>query len=78
MFPPACPRENTALRWKPGNKRFDASEARFQLFARRHFRRGRATRNMDSAAGPRDGNNVTVDLSKFYSRMRSRRSGRQR
>lgn len=62
----ACPHENTALRWKPGNKRFECPKHDSKYSPEGTFLDGRATRNMDRLPITRDGNNVTVDLSKFY------------
>lgn len=62
----ACPHENTALRWKPAVGRFECTKHDSKYSPDGTYIGGRATRNMDRLPIVRDGDNVTVDLSKFY------------
>lgn len=62
----ACPHENTALRWKQANGRFECPKHNSRYTPEGTFIDGRATRNMDRLPIAREGDNVTVDLSKFY------------
>jgi Rieske Fe-S protein len=59
----ACPHENTALRWKQGNGKFECPKHNSRYTPEGKFIDGRATRNMDRLPVKRDGNNVIVDLS---------------
>jgi len=59
----ACPHENTALRWKQGNGKFECPKHNSRYTPEGKFIDGRATRNMDRLGVKRDGNNVVVDLS---------------
>jgi Rieske Fe-S protein len=59
----ACPHENTALRWKQGNGKFECPKHNSRYTPEGMFIDGRATRNMDRLGVKRDGNNVIVDLS---------------
>lgn len=62
----ACPHENTALRWKPAVGRFECTKHDSKYSPDGTFIGGRATRNMDRLPIVRNGNNVVVDLSKFF------------
>lgn len=59
----ACPHENTALRWRRQDGRFQCPrhESKYQVDG--VFIEGRATRNMDRLPIRRDGDQVVVDLS---------------
>jgi len=59
----ACPHENTALRWRRQDDRFQCPrhESKYQVDGA--FIEGRATRNMDRLPIRRDGDQVVVDLS---------------
>jgi len=59
----ACPHENTALRWKQANGKFECPKHNSRYTPEGKFIDGRATRNMDRLGVKRDGNNVVVDLS---------------
>ena len=59
----ACPHENTALRWKQANGKFECSKHNSRYTPEGKFIDGRATRNMDRLGVKRDGDNVVVDLS---------------
>ena len=61
----ACPHENTALRWKQGSGKFECPKHNSRYTPDGKFIDGRATRNMDRLHVTRDGNNLTVDLSKI-------------
>jgi Rieske Fe-S protein len=61
----ACPHENTALRWKQGAAKFECPKHNSRYTPEGKFIDGRATRNMDRLHVTRDGNNLTVDLSKI-------------
>jgi Rieske Fe-S protein len=61
----ACPHENTALRWKQGAGKFECPKHNSRYTPEGTFIDGRATRNMDRLHIARDGNNITVDLSKI-------------
>lgn len=61
----ACPHENTALRWKQGNAKFECPKHNSRYTPDGKFIDGRATRNMDRLPITRDGNNVVVDLSRM-------------
>lgn len=61
----ACPHENTALRWRARDDRFQCPrhESKYQVDG--VFIDGRATRNMDRLPIRRDGDEVVVDLSRM-------------
>ena len=61
----ACPHENTALRWKQGSGKFECPKHNSRYTPEGKFIDGRATRNMDRLHVARDGNTLTVDLSKI-------------
>jgi len=65
-FPLSCPHENTALRWKQGDLRFQCPKHESKYRPDGVFISGRATRNMDRFAVSRNGSSVIVDLDKFY------------
>ena len=65
-FSLSCPHENTALRWRAQDQRFQCPrhESRYQPDGT--FISGRATRNMDRFAIRRDAQKVVVNLVKLY------------
>lgn len=65
-FSLACPHENTALRWRQQDLRFQCPRHESKYQPDGTFISGRATRNMDRFAIRRDGQNVMVDLGKLY------------
>jgi Rieske Fe-S protein len=65
-FSLACPHENTALRWRPEDQRFQCPRHQSKYQPDGAFISGRATRNMDRFAVRRDGNNMIVELAKLY------------
>lgn len=65
-FALSCPHENTALRWKAREKRFQCPRHESRYTPDGTFTSGRATRNMDRFPISRAGNEVVVDLTKVY------------
>ena len=65
-FPLACPHENTALRWRQQDQRFQCPRHESKYQPDGTFLSGRATRNMDRFAIRRDGQNVVVDRTKLF------------
>lgn len=66
IFPLACPHENTALRWRQGDLRFQCPRHDSKYRPDGTFMTGRATRNMDRYGVSRNGASVVVDLTKLY------------
>ena len=62
----ACPHENTALRSRAGESRFQCPRHESKYQPDGTFVSGRATRNMDRFAVKRTGDNVVVDLAHLY------------
>jgi nitrite reductase/ring-hydroxylating ferredoxin subunit len=62
----ACPHENTALKWRDGDKRFQCPKHESKYTPEGVFTSGRATRNMDRLAIRRMGNQVIVGLDRLY------------
>jgi nitrite reductase/ring-hydroxylating ferredoxin subunit len=62
----SCPHENAALRWREGDGRFQCPRHESKYRPDGVFISGRATRNMDRLGIRRDGEKVTVDLSRMY------------
>ena len=65
-FSLSCPHENTALRWRQADLRFQCPRHESKHQPDGTFIAGRATRNMDRFAIRRDGQKVVVDLAKLY------------
>jgi Rieske Fe-S protein len=65
-FSLACPHENTALRWRLEDMRFQCPRHESKYQPDGTFISGRATRNMDRFAIRLDGQKVMVDLGKLY------------
>ena len=65
-FALSCPHENTALRWKAREKRFQCPRHESRYTPDGTFTSGRATRNMDRFPVSRAGSEVVVDLTKVY------------
>jgi nitrite reductase/ring-hydroxylating ferredoxin subunit len=65
-FDLSCPHQNTALRWKPADKRFECPKHHSLYSAEGVYIEGRATRSMDRHAIRHEGGNVIVDLDKIY------------
>jgi Rieske Fe-S protein len=62
----ACPHENTALRWRQKDGRFQCPRHESQYQPDGTFIRGRATRSMDRFAVRRAGDALAVDLDRLY------------
>jgi Rieske Fe-S protein len=62
----ACPHENTALRWKQRDVRFQCPRHESQYQPDGTFMSGRATRNMDRFAVKRAGDTLVVDFNRLY------------
>jgi len=65
-FPLSCPHENTALRWRQGDLRFQCPKHDSKYRPDGTFMSGRATRNMDRFALSRWKDGVVVELDRFY------------
>jgi Rieske Fe-S protein len=66
VFNLACPHENTALRWRQRDLRFQCPRHESQYQPDGTFVSGRATRNMDRFAVRRAGDNLVVDLNRLF------------
>ena len=66
-FSLACPHQNTALRWRPENARFQCPKHNSRYQPDGTFISGRATRGMDRFMVSRKGAMVTVDLNRLFS-----------
>ena len=62
----ACPHENTALKWRDGDKRFQCPKHESKYTPEGVFTDGRATRNMDRLAIRREGMKVIVGLDRLF------------
>jgi Rieske Fe-S protein len=62
----ACPHENTALRWRQEDGRFQCPRHGSKYQPDGTFISGRATRNMDRFAIRRAGDTLVVDLNHLY------------
>jgi Rieske Fe-S protein len=62
----ACPHENTALRWRAQDNRFQCPRHESKYQPDGTFIEGRATRNMDRFAIRKAGTSVVVDLSRLF------------
>jgi Rieske Fe-S protein len=62
----ACPHENTALRWKPPEGRFQCPRHESRYMPDGAFISGRATRNMDRFAIKRADAGLVVDLNRLF------------
>ena len=62
----ACPHENTALRWRQDDGRFQCPRHGSKYQPDGTFISGRATRNMDRFAIRRDGDKLIVDVNRLY------------
>lgn len=65
-FSLACPHENTALRWRDRDARFQCPRHQSKYQPDGTFISGRATRNMDRFAIRREGDRLLVDLARLY------------
>jgi Rieske Fe-S protein len=62
----ACPHQNTALRWRQEEMRFQCPRHGSKYQPDGTFISGRATRNMDRFAVQRQGDAILVDLNRLY------------
>jgi nitrite reductase/ring-hydroxylating ferredoxin subunit len=62
----ACPHENTALKWRVGDHRFQCPKHDSKYTPDGIFKEGRATRNMDRFAIRRDAGRLVVDVDHLY------------
>jgi Rieske Fe-S protein len=62
----SCPHQNTALRWNVDEGQFQCPKHHSKYQPTGEFISGRATRNMDRLGIRRDGQNLIVDVEKFY------------
>jgi nitrite reductase/ring-hydroxylating ferredoxin subunit len=65
-FSLACPHENTELRWRPQDSRFQCPRHQSKYQPDGSFISGRATRNMDRFALRLEGRKIVVELNKLY------------
>jgi nitrite reductase/ring-hydroxylating ferredoxin subunit len=65
-FNQACPHENTALKWRKNDGRFQCPRHESKYRPDGTFIEGRATRNMDRFAVRRDGDKVVVNVDVLY------------
>jgi Rieske Fe-S protein len=66
VFSLACPHQNTALKWAPGDAQFQCPKHHSKYRPDGSFIEGRATRGMDRFAVRRDDDKLVVDLDKLY------------
>ncbi|HKV71302.1 MAG TPA: Rieske 2Fe-2S domain-containing protein [Gemmatimonadales bacterium] len=62
----SCPHQNTALHWEPEDNQFQCPKHHSRYQPDGIFISGRATRGMDRFGVRRDGDNVVVDVDKYY------------
>ena len=62
----ACPHENTALKWRAADGRFQCPRHESKYRPDGVFMEGRATRNMDRFAVRRDGEKLVVNLARLF------------
>lgn len=62
----SCPHQNTALRWNVNEGQFQCPKHHSKYQPTGEFISGRATRNMDRLGIRLDGQNIMVDVTKFY------------
>jgi Rieske Fe-S protein len=65
-FALSCPHQNTALRWRAEDVRFQCPKHKSQYRPDGSFIEGRATRGMDRYAIHRDGESVVVEMQTLY------------
>ncbi len=65
-FRRTCPHQNTALRWRERDGRFQCPKHKSRYTPDGNFISGRATRGMDRFPVSRDGGNVVVDTSRYF------------
>lgn len=65
-FPLSCPHQNTALRWRTAEDRFQCPKHKSRYQPDGAFISGKATRNMDRFAVRRQGKTVIVNLKQSF------------
>jgi nitrite reductase/ring-hydroxylating ferredoxin subunit len=65
-FALSCPHQHTALRWQPGDQRFQCPKHHSRYTPDGSFISGRATRAMDRFAVRREGATLVVDLARLH------------
>lgn len=65
-FSLSCPHQNTALRWRDGDGRFQCPKHKSRYEPDGTFISGRATRNMDRFAVGKNGKSLVVNVAKLY------------
>lgn len=65
-FALSCPHENSALRWRARDRRFQCPKHESKYTPDGTFTSGRATRNMDRFPITKAGTEVVVDLTKVF------------
>ncbi len=65
-FALSCPHENTALRWRPQDQRFQCPKHASKYSPDGSYLSGRTTRNMDRFAIRREDQKVVVSLTKLF------------
>lgn len=62
----SCPHQNTALHWEPDDRQFQCPKHHSHYQPDGVFISGRATRGMDRFGVRRDGDNIVVNVDKYY------------
>jgi Rieske Fe-S protein len=62
----SCPHQNTALHWEPEDNQFQCPKHHSRYQPDGIFISGRATRGMDRFGVRKDGDNIVVDVDKYY------------
>ena len=62
----ACPHQRAAVRWLPGEQRFQCSKHDSKYQPTGIYTSGRATRNLDRFPIRRDGDQLIVDITKVF------------
>jgi Rieske Fe-S protein len=65
-FNSPVPHENTALKWRDKDHRFQCPKHDSKYTPDGTFKEGRATRNMDRLAIRREGDQVVVDVNRLF------------
>jgi nitrite reductase/ring-hydroxylating ferredoxin subunit len=65
-FALSCPHQNTALKWLPGDNRFQCPKHKSKYAPDGKYIEGRATRSMDRYQVRKEGASIVVNLDKLY------------
>jgi Rieske Fe-S protein len=68
----SCPHENAAVRWKPGEARFECSRHDSRYSPMGVYTSGRATRNMDRFSVTRQGETLIVNIARLIQSDRTK------